>query len=87
MSYITYPTENFIKDSTLVRKGIYNRVVESINKNNWIPEYEIEYKKKCCDNCIYFDEDCCDEDVSNVYAENLIKDSDTFYCSYHKFKV
>lgn len=55
--------------------------------NNWIPEYEIEYKKKCCDNCRYFDEDCCDEDVSNVYAENLIKDSDTFYCSYHKFKV
>lgn len=47
----------------------------------------VSSKKKCCDNCIYFDEDYCDMDVSNVYAENLIITSDTFYCSYHKFKV
>lgn len=55
--------------------------------DNWIPNPRDFLVKKCCDNCRYFDEDCCDEDVSNVYAENLIKDSDTFYCSYHKFKV
>lgn len=56
--------------------------------DKWIPNpLDYAVKKKCCDNCIYFYGDCCDMEVSNVYAENLIKDSGTFYCSYHKFKV
>ena len=69
--------------------------------NSWFPEFTIESgngkydmiakmvdsKKKCCDNCEYLDEDYCDMDVSNVYGENLIIFSDTFYCSYYKFKV
>ena len=74
-------------------------VVEPLN--SWFPEFTIESgngkydmvakminsKNKCCDNCINFDEDCCDEDISNVYAENLIINSDTFYCSYHKLRL
>ena len=74
-------------------------VVEPLN--SWFPEFIIESgndkydmvakmissKKKCCDNCIYFDEGSCDMDVSNVYTEILIINSDTFYCSYCKFKT
>ena len=65
--------------------------------NNWIPEYEIEYKKKCCANCEYFatfanfdlryEEGLCLKNVANDESREYIKDSDTFYCSYHKFKV
>lgn len=76
MSYIEHPDSWFPEFIIESGNGKYNMVDKVISS-----------KKKCCDNCINFDEDCCDEDVSNVYAENLIKDSDTFYCSYHKFKV
>ena len=75
MSYIEHPDSWFPE---------FNRESGNIK---WIPS-PVDFKiKQCCDNCIYFDEDYCDMDVSNVYAENLIKDSGTFYCSYHKFKV
>lgn len=53
--------------------------------------------KNCCDNCEYFetvetskpkDEDgVCLKNVANDEYGKYIKDSDTFYCSYHKFKV
>ena len=66
-------------------KAYQGIVVET--PNSWVPEYAIDYKKKCCDSCAYFYGDCCDMEVSNVYAENLIRDSGTFYCSYHKFRV
>ena len=66
-------------------KAYQGIVVET--PNSWVPEYAIDYTKKCCDNCMYFDEGCCVMDVSNVYTEILIINSDTFYCSYHKFKV
>ena len=62
--------------------------------NSWIPEYAIDYKKKCCDNCEYFDisinkgDNTCLKDVFNSFdTDCYIKDSDTFYCSYHKFRV
>ena len=65
--------------------------------NNWIPEYARDCKKKCCDNCEYFDTfaefDLRDEDgmclknVANDECGEYINDSDTFYCSHHKFKV
>lgn len=62
--------------------------------NNWIPEYEIEYKKKCCDNCEYYDKlyysECygnCAKHIVNESLGKFIENSDTFYCSYHKFKV
>lgn len=56
--------------------------------NNWIPEYAIDCKKKCCDNCEYYNgSHYCDKDVSNVYCENCLENTDTFYCSHHKFKV
>ena len=61
--------------------------------NSWIPEYAIDYKKKCCDNCEYFRNyltrtNFCASGVANELLINEgIKDSDTFYCSYHKFKV
>ena len=51
----------------------------------------------CCVNCRHFDTfanfDLRDEDglclknVANDEYGEYIKDSDTFYCSYHKFKV
>lgn len=64
---------------------------------SWIPEYAIDYKKKCCDNCEYFDtsayfdlraeDGLCLKNVANDEYGAYIKDSDTFYCSYHKFGV
>lgn len=81
MSIVEHPKVKY-EDISSIRKDKYSMIAEMIHK-----PYNELVEKKCCDNCRYFDEDCCDEDVSNVYAENLIKDSDTFYCSYHKFKV
>ena len=72
---------------------------KAYSSDNWIPEYEIVLgsKRKCCDNCEYFDTfaefDLRDEDgmclknVANDEYGEYINDSDTFYCSYHKFKV
>ena len=55
--------------------------------NSWTPEYAINYKKKCCDNCKYFDDDYCENGVTNDEFGESIDYKDTFYCSYHKFKV
>ena len=61
--------------------------------NSWIPEYAIDYKKKCCDNCnfeidsiVYPTEFRCILEVYNHYS-GIIVEPNTFYCSYHKFKV
>lgn len=50
--------------------------------------------KKCCDNCDYFAESVmdfaegfCMKNVANTLCGQYILGSDTFYCSYHKFKV
>ena len=59
--------------------------------NNWIPEYVIDYKKKCCNNCDYklvYDKGnitMCIQQVSNSLNSDIVN-SDTFYCSYHKLK-
>ena len=62
--------------------------------NNWIPEYVIDYKKKCCNTCNYFEDDqtqrnigWCLENITNDLYGEYIKDSDTFYCSYHKLRL
>ena len=75
---------------------IYNGVLD-IQINSWIPEYAIDYKKKCCDNCEYFatfanfdlryEDGLCLKNVANDESGEYIEYSDTFYCSYHKFKV
>ena len=72
-------------------KAYQGIVVET--PNSWVPEYAIDYKKKCCDNCESFRNyltitTFCASGVANELLVNEgIKDSDTFYCSYHKFKV
>ena len=76
MSYIEHPDSWFPEF-----------IIESGNGKHNMVDKMISSKKKCCDNCMYFDEGYCDMDVSNVYTEILIINSDTFYCSYHKFKV
>ena len=76
MSYIEHPDSWFPEFIIESGNGKYNMVDKMISS-----------KKKCCDNCMYFAEGSCDMDVSNVYTEILIINSDTFYCSYHKFKV
>ena len=60
--------------------------------NSWVPEYAIDYKKKCCDNCALFspmderDEDgFCMKNVTNDLSGQGIIHSDTFYCSYYRF--
>ena len=76
MSYIEHPDSWFPEFIIESGNGKYDMVANMVDS-----------KKKCCDNCINFDEGSCDMDVSNVYAEILIINSDAFYCSYHKFKV
>ena len=62
--------------------------------NNWGPEYNIDYKKKCCDNCKFFAESemefaegYCMKNVANTLCGQYLENTYTFYCSYHKFKV
>ena len=55
--------------------------------NSWTPEYAINYKKKCCDNCKYFDDDYCENGVTNDEFGESIDYKDTFYCSYHKLRL
>ena len=50
--------------------------------------------KKCCDTCTFFAESemefaegYCMKNVANTLCGQYLEDSDTFYCSYHKFKV
>lgn len=61
---------------------------------NWIPTPLDFVAKNCCDNCTFFspmyerDEDgLCLKKVANDLSGRYILCSDTFYCSYHKFKV
>lgn len=62
--------------------------------DNWIPNPLDFVVKDCCDNCAFFspmderDEDgLCLKNVANDLSGQYILGSDTFYCSYHKFKV
>ena len=62
--------------------------------DNWIPEYTINYKKNCCDNCDYFQQfdegyadGFCMKNISNELGGEFIINSDTFYCSYHKLRI
>ena len=68
--------------------------LEWVSINSWVPEYDIEYKKKCCDDCAFFSpidegyaDGFCMKNISNELGGEFIIDSGTFYCSYHKFKV
>ena len=61
------------------------------------PEYAVDCRRECCDNCEYFDTfanfdlrdegGLCLKNVANDEYGEYINDSDTFYCAYHKFKV
>ena len=76
--------------------------------NSWFPEFTIESgngkydmvakmvdsKKKCCDDCDYFQQfdegyadGFCMKNISNELGGEFIINSDTLYCPYHKFKV
>ena len=82
MSYVEHPKVSY-EDIPSIRKDKYSVIAEMIHK----PYTELN-EKKCCDNCEYYNEShYCDKDVSNVYCENYLESTDTFYCSYHKFKV
>ena len=71
-------------------KAYQGIVVET--PNSWVPEYAIDYKKKCCDNCDYkliYDNGnitMCIQYVSNSLNSDIVN-SDTFYCSYHKLRL
>lgn len=85
MSYIEQPRD-WTEQERLEWIKTYQGMLDT-SINSWIPEYAIDYKKKCCDNCEFFSYGYCDKDVSNVSCENYLESTDTFYCSYHKFKV
>lgn len=62
--------------------------------DSWFPNPLDFMIKNCCDNCDWFEihksrdgAGLCLKDVANDEFGGYIKDSDTFYCSYHKFKV
>ena len=91
MSIIEHPKVSY-EDISSLRKDKYSMIAEMIST----PYNELT-EKKCCDNCEYFetvetskpkDEDgVCLKNVANDEYGEYIKDSYTFYCSYHKFKV
>lgn len=60
--------------------------------DKWIPN-PLDYAvKKCCDNYkfLYIDIDesvVCSKNVANDEYGAVIIKSNTFYCSYHKFKI
>jgi len=95
MSVVKQPRD-WTEQERLEWVKIYNGMLD-IQINSWIPEYAIDYKKKCCDNCEYFDtfsefeirdeDGLCLKNVANDLSGQYILGSDTFYCSYHKFKV
>ena len=66
--------------------------IESGNGKYDMVDKMISSKKKCCDNCeyLYIDIDesvVCLKDVANDEYGVVIIKSNTFYCSYHKFRV
>lgn len=91
MSIIEHPKVSY-EDISSLRKDKYSMVAEMIHT----PYNELA-EKKCCDNCEYFDtfsefeiraeDGMCLKNVANDEFGVYIEDSDTFYCSYHKFKV
>ena len=85
MSYIEQ-TRDWTEQERLEWVGTYKNIIDT-PVNSWIPEYAIDYKKKCCDNCKYFNDDYCENGVTNDEFGESIDYKDTFYCSYHKFKV
>ena len=73
-------------------KAYQGIVVET--PNSWVPEYAIDSKKNCCDNCDYFQQfdegyadGFCMKNISNELGGEFIINSDTFYCSYHKLRI
>ena len=92
MSSVEHPKEYY--NIPIIKKDKYSMLTEMIHTpyNGFV-----ELETRCCDNCEYFDTfakfDLRDEDglclknVANDEYGEYINDSDTFYCSYHKFKV
>ena len=90
MSYIEQ-TRDWTEQERLEWVRTYKNIIDT-PINNWIPEYAIDYKNKCCDNCEYLcidiDESVvCSKDVTNDEYGEIIINSDTFYCSYHKLRL
>lgn len=91
MSYIEHPKVSY-EDISSLRKDRYSMVAGMVST----PITEL-IKKKCCANCEYFDTfanfdlrdegGLCLKNVANDEYGEYINESDTFYCSYHKFKV
>ena len=83
MSYIEHPNSWFSEFNIESGNGKYDMVANMVDS-----------KKKCCDNCAFFspmderDEDgLCLKNVANDEYGVIIINSNTFYCSYHKFEV
>ena len=81
MSYIEHPDSWFPEFNIESGGGKYDRIDKMLLS-----------KKKCCDNCVYLYTDIdesvvCSKDVANDEYGEIIINSDTFYCAYHKFKV
>lgn len=62
--------------------------------DSWFPNPLDFMIKNCCDNCTFFAESevefaegYCMKNVANTLCGQYIENKDTFYCSYHKFKV
>ena len=68
-------------------------IIESGNGKYDMVAKMVDSKKKCCDNCAFFspideryEDDFCMKNVTNELSGQYILGSDTFYCSYCKFK-
>ena len=80
MSYIEHPDSWFPEFIIESGNGKYDMITKRISSKN-----------KCCDNCVYLYTDIdesvvCSKDVANDEYGEIIINSDTFYCSYHKLK-
>lgn len=83
MSYVEHPDSWFPEFSIEYGNGKYDTIAKMINSKN-----------KCCNNCKFFAESemefaegFCMKNVANTLCGQYIENKDTFYCSYHKFKV
>ena len=88
MSIVEHPKVSY-EDIPSIRKDKYSIIAEMIHML-----YNELAEKKCCDNCKYYDKlfysECygnCAKHIVNESLGKFIENSDTFYCSYHKFKV
>lgn len=75
-------------------RAIMPNVLRGIGAAKVIPNPIDFVVKNCCDNCDYFAESemefaegFCMKNVANTLCGQYIEGKDTFYCSYHKFKV